>query len=100
MTRLVAAALVAIALIVTSVTGHAAPRVDHYEAGKRLFARQHYAEALEQFRRELSIAPRPEVLYSIAQTQRLLGDCASAITTSRAFLAGQQDEPFADYARL
>ena len=94
-------------IIAAAVHAHAAPRastsldpVDHYEAGKRLFARKAYAEALEEFRRALSVAPRPEVLYSMAQTQRVLGDCASAIATYRAFLAGDPDEPFAQYARL
>ena len=107
MTRSLAAALLAASLLAASLPVHAAPRspaataqIDHYEVGKRLFARKHYAEALEAFRRALSVAPRPEVLYSMAQTQRLLGDCASAIETYRAFLAGQPEEPFAQYARL
>lgn len=106
MTRILIALVVAVAGI-----AHAAPpkpsrspgavdHVDHYEAGKRLFERKRYAEALEQLRLALSIAPRPEVLYSMAQAQRLLGDCTSAIETYRAFLAGQPDEPFAGYARL
>jgi len=48
----------------------------------------------------MSIAPRPEVLYSMAQAQRLIGDCTSAVSSYRAFLAGQPEEPFAEYARL
>jgi tetratricopeptide (TPR) repeat protein len=102
--------LIALVVAVTGIA-HAAPArpsrapaavdpVDHYEAGKRLFERKRYAEALEQLRLALSIAPRPEVLYSMAQAQRMLGDCASAVETYRAFLAGQPDEPFAGYARL
>jgi tetratricopeptide (TPR) repeat protein len=101
------ASLVAASLVASSLVAHAAPRspspidqVDHYEAGKRLFARGAYTDALEEFRRAMSIAPRAEVLYSMAQTQRLLGDCASAVTSYRAFLAGQPEEPFAEYARL
>jgi tetratricopeptide (TPR) repeat protein len=104
MIRRLAATLLAASLLVPSLAAHAAPRssapVDHYEAGKRLFASKQYAAALEEFRRALSIEPRPEVLYSIAQTERLLGDCASAIETYRAFLAGQPGAPFAQYARL
>lgn len=97
MTRgLVAALCIALA----AATGHAEPaRVDHYEAGKRLFLAKRYTEALDEFRRALAIAPRPEVLYSIAQAQRMLGDCPSAIETYRAFLAGRPGEPLADYAR-
>ena len=75
------------------------PGVDHYEAGKRLFLAQRYAEALEEFRRALAVAPRPEVLYSMAQAQRMLGDCPGAIETYRAFLAGRPGEPLAEYAR-
>jgi tetratricopeptide (TPR) repeat protein len=73
--------------------------VDHYQVGKRLFEQKRYAEALEEFRQALSLTPRPEVLYSMAQTQRLLGDCASAIGTYRAFLAARPGEPLAEYAR-
>jgi len=107
MTRAFAASLVVASLVAASVAAHAAPRsqvpaapADHFDAGKRLFARKQYAEALEEFRRAMSVAPRPEVLYSLAQTQRLLGDCASAVESYRAFLAGQPEEPFAEYARL
>jgi len=75
------------------------PPVDHYQVGKRLFEQKRYAQALEEFRQALSLTPRPEVLYSMAQTQRLLGDCASAIDTYRAFLAARPGEPLAEYAR-
>jgi hypothetical protein len=94
-------ALVAVAC--TAVLAGAAraepPRVDHYEMGKRLFVAKRYAEALEEFRRALAVAPRPEVLYSMAQAQRMLGDCPGAVETYRAFLAGQPGEPLAEYAR-
>lgn len=109
MTRVLAIASLILAFGTASLSGrpaHAAPRsptvapIDHYEAGKRLFAAKLYVAALEEFRLALAISPRPEVLYSMAQTQRLLGDCASAIETYRAFLASQPDEPFAQYARL
>ena len=97
MTRALVAAL-CIAAVATSA--HAEPPgVDPYEAGKRLFVARRYAEALDQFRRALAVAPRPEVLYSMAQAQRMLGDCPGAIETYRAFLAGQPGEPLAEYAR-
>ena len=75
------------------------PTVDHYQLGKRLFEQKRYGEALGEFHQALALTPRPEVLYSMAQTQRLLGDCASAIGTYRAFLAARPDEPLAGYAR-
>jgi len=95
-------------LLVLAVAGaspaQAAPSrslaVDHYEAGKRLFDQKQYASALEEFRLALAISPRPEVLYSMAQVQRLLGDCVNAVETYRAFLAGNPGEPYAEYARI
>jgi tetratricopeptide (TPR) repeat protein len=98
-------AVLALVVIVswTAPVAHAAPTrapaVDHYQVGKRLFEQKRYAEALEQFRQALLLTPRPEVLYSMAQTQRLLGDCASAVSTYRAFLAARPGEPLAEYAR-
>jgi tetratricopeptide (TPR) repeat protein len=96
----------AIALLVvlswTTPAAHAAPNppspVDHYQVGKQLFEQKRYAQALVEFRQALALTPRPEVLYSMAQTQRLLGDCASAIDTYRAFLAARPGEPLAGYA--
>jgi hypothetical protein len=92
-------ALVCCTALVTAVARAEPPPDDHYEAGKRLFLARRYAEALEEFRRALAIAPRPEVLYSMAQAQRMLGDCPGAIETYRAFLAGRPGEPLAEYAR-
>jgi tetratricopeptide (TPR) repeat protein len=93
----------AVALAWTALVAGAAhaepPRVDHYEAGKQLFTARRYAEALDEFRRALALAPRPEVLYAIAQAQRMVGDCPGAIETYRAFLAGQPGEPLDEYAR-
>lgn len=74
------------------------PTVDHYEVGKRLFEQKRYAQALDEFRQALTLAPRLEVVYSMAQTQRLLGDCGRAIDTYLAFLAARPGEPLAGYA--
>jgi tetratricopeptide (TPR) repeat protein len=98
-------AAVAIAVLVAGWCGGAAAApgpattVDHYQVGKWLFERKRYAEAIEEFRVALSIAPRPAVLYSLAQAQRMLGDCTSAIDSYRAFLAGKPEAPLDDYAR-
>jgi len=94
-------ALVAVACtaLVASAARAEPPRVDHYEIGKRLFLAKRYTEALQEFRRALAVAPRPEVLYSMAQAQRMLGDCPGAVETYRAFLAGRPGEPLAEYAR-
>jgi hypothetical protein len=92
-------ALACCTALVAAVARAEPPPGDHYEAGKRLFLARRYAEALEEFRRALAVAPRPEVLYSMAQAQRMLGDCPGAIETYRAFLAGRPGEPLAEYAR-
>jgi tetratricopeptide (TPR) repeat protein len=98
MRRAVVALVCCMALVAAVARAEPAPD-DHYEAGKRLFLARRYAEALEEFRRALAVAPRPEVLYSMAQAQRMLGDCPGAIETYRAFLAGRPGEPLAEYAR-
>ena len=91
-------------VIVGANAAQAAPSrslaVDHYEAGKRFFEQKQYAPALEEFRLALAISPRPEVLYSMAQAQRMLGDCVHAVETYRAFLAGNPGEPYEEYARI
>jgi tetratricopeptide (TPR) repeat protein len=94
-------AVVAVACIALAAAAARAepPTVDHYETGKRLFTAKRYAEALDEFRRALALAPRPEVLYAIAQAQRMVGDCPGAVQTYRAFLAGQPGEPLDEYAR-
>jgi hypothetical protein len=98
MTRAVVALVCCTALVAAPARAEP-PGVDAYEAGKRLFLARRYAEALDEFRRALAVAPRPEVLYSMAQAQRMLGDCPGAIETYRAFLAGRPGEPLAEYAR-
>lgn len=89
---------IACALLACGTAG-AQPVVDHYQRGRQLFADKQYAAAIEEFRRALSIAPRPDILYSLAQAQRMIGDCASAIDSYRAFLAGQPTDRLAEYAR-
>jgi len=101
MRRALAAAVIAAAWIAPTVrAARGDPAVvDHYELGKREFEQKRYAQALEEFRSALAITPRPEVLYAMAQTQRMLGDCRSAIATYRAFLAGRPAARLAEYAR-
>ena len=97
------AALVLLAVVSWAPAVRAAPArpatVDHYQVGKQLFEQKRYAQALAEFHQALALAPRPEVLYSMAQTERLLGDCERAIDTYRAFLAARPDELLAGYAR-
>jgi tetratricopeptide (TPR) repeat protein len=91
-----------VALAGAAPVAHAAPgppaAVDHYQVGKRLFEQKRYDQALSEFHQALALTPRPEVLYSMAQTQRLLGDCERAVDTYLAFLAARPGEPLAGYA--
>jgi hypothetical protein len=59
---------------------------------------QDYAGAVEEFRAALALDPRPEMLYAMAQAERMMGDCATAIDDYRAFLASRPADEFKDYA--
>src|SRR5688572_20173866 len=56
------------------------PRAREYlEAGVRLFEQGRYEDAGAQFRLGLAIQDHPDLLYGLAQTERLLGDCKRAL---------------------
>ncbi|MCX7943191.1 MAG: tetratricopeptide repeat protein [Deltaproteobacteria bacterium] len=51
----------------------------HFEAAKKLYKSEKYAEALELFMKAYSRYPRPEILYNIGKCYDKLGDYANAI---------------------
>jgi len=72
---------------------------DHIAAGKRAFTEQRYAEAAAEFRAAYDLQPDPKLLYSIAQAQRLAGDCAGAIASYEAFIATKTDAKLSDFSK-
>ncbi len=86
----------------------ASPAVTHAQKSERPAAKaalkkakahfdlQEYALAEEQLKEAYRIDPKPEILYAIAQAQRLGGACDRAIITYKNFLRGK---PPAEQAR-
>jgi hypothetical protein len=81
---------------VSGVTPAAQP---HLERGLRHFEAKDYGRALEEFRAAYDIDPQPALLYTIAQTTRLSGDCRRAIRFYEAFLRTAPSERQALAAR-
>jgi hypothetical protein len=67
----------------------AASAKDHYDRGMIFYNVQDWPSAVRELRAAYEADPKPEYLYSLAQAQRLSGDCASAILTYRAFMRGE-----------
>jgi len=72
---------------------------DHVAAGKRAFADQRYAEAAAEFRAAYDLQPDPKLLYSIAQAQRMAGDCTGAIASYEAFIATKSDPKLSEFSK-
>jgi hypothetical protein len=58
---------------------------EHFNRGTRDYNIQDWSNALKEYKEAYSLDPRPEYLWSIAQTQRMSGDCRSAILTYKAY---------------
>src|SRR5688572_14519545 len=69
----------------------AAKAAEHIAAGKKAFAEARYADAIAELRAANALQPDPKLLYSIAQAQRMSGDCASAITTYEELIKAKSD---------
>lgn len=70
----------------------------HFEMGTRHYNLQEWAEAVKEYKEAYRLAPRPDILWSIAQAQRLSGDCDAAIKTYQAFLRSSPTERQAAFA--
>src|SRR5687767_4134452 len=58
----------------------------HVEAGTRYYNVQQYEKAAEEYQKAYLLDPRPGYLYASAQSQRLGGDCATALRSYDAYL--------------
>ncbi len=64
----------------------------HFEMGTRHYNLQEWAAAVKEYKEAYRLAPRPETLWSIAQSQRLGGDLDAAILTYQSFLRTNPSE--------
>ncbi len=76
--------LVAAALSIPA-TVHADEAQEHTDKALRAYNVQDWPTALAEYKKAYEADPKPDTLWAIAQTQRLSGDCRSAILTYRAF---------------
>jgi hypothetical protein len=78
--------LLTAALVLFPALASADEAADHFTKATRFYNIQDWAKALEEYKAAYGLDPRPETLWAIAQTQRLSGDCRSAILTYRAYM--------------
>jgi tetratricopeptide (TPR) repeat protein len=70
---------------------------EHLAKAKAHFDLQEYVEAETELKAAYRVDPSPQILYAIAQAQRLRGDCELAVRTYQNFL---RTDPPADQEKL
>ena len=70
-----------------------------YDEATALFNQEQYQLAIDKFRVAFGMQANPKILYSWAQSTRLLGDCGEAINLYRRYLATLPSEGGANAAR-
>jgi tetratricopeptide (TPR) repeat protein len=76
----------------------AADLAKHIDAAKAAFAEERYDDAIAEFRAANALKPDPKIVYSIAQAQRLAGDCKGAIESYQEFLGTKPDAKLKEYS--
>jgi len=76
----------------------AADIAKHVEAAKAAFAEERYTDAIAEFRAANALKPDPKIVYSIAQAQRLAGDCKGAIESYQEFLTTKPEAKLKEYS--
>jgi tetratricopeptide (TPR) repeat protein len=72
----------------------------HFKKGRDLQRLGQYEQAILEYQAAYQLAPRPELLFNIAQCHRLAGHASEAIDYYERFLAALPDDPAADEARI
>src|SRR5258706_11506113 len=72
---------------------------EHYTSALRHFDVQQYAEAIVDFQAAYQISPQSEILYGLAQAERLAGDCPRAIVAYESYLRTEPGPRQANAAR-
>jgi tetratricopeptide (TPR) repeat protein len=90
-------------LLVLVLLGGVAVADDHPDrpinpglVGERLYNEGRYAEAAKEFIKAYELAPRPALLFDIAQSYRFAGDCSAAAAYYRKFVDAVKDAPNLD----
>lgn len=72
---------------VTTGSSSAEAAREAFRVGGELYDDGDYFRAAEKFQRALELSPKPELLYNLAQAERLTGRCAEALEHYRQFEA-------------
>ena len=80
--------LLVLLLALASAPALADEASDHADRATRAYNLQDWNTALAEYRKAYQLDPKPETLWAIAQTQRLSGDCRSAVLTYKAYIRG------------
>lgn len=86
-------------LVALAARAHAQPTADTSAlevSGQRHYELAEYAAAIADFKEAFRISDRPELLFDIAQSYRLAGDCKQAQTFYRTYLRRVPDAANAD----
>src|SRR5690349_14134644 len=70
-----------------------------FERGLEYYKLKEYEAAIQEFEAAYAIDARPEILFSMAQAERLSGDCESAVLLYHRFLDTNPPATHADAAR-
>lgn len=82
------AALFSLALVALAPSARAQSADEHLARALTFYNLQDWPHALAEYKEAYAIAANPDVLWSIAQVERLSGDCRGAIFTYKAYARG------------
>jgi len=80
--------LISAAIALAPLAAFADDAADHLAKATRLYDLQEWSQALDEYKAAYMLEPKPATLWAIAQTQRLSGDCRSAILSYKAYMRG------------
>ena len=76
-----------------------AKAIEHFRRGRVFQSKNMWDEALAEYRAAQAIAPRPALLFNVAQCLRAKGDAEGALEMYEAFVAAEPNSRGADEAR-
>lgn len=80
--------------------GAGAPGAGQFKEGLEAYDARDFKRALEAFEAAHRLSRKPQILFNIAQTHRVLGDCLRAVSSYEAFIASvPADDPLVPRAR-